>query len=81
MSLFIDAALGLLTMPNTLFQPYYLNDTLTLSNRITMAPLTRCMASDDLVPTDQMVAYYARRADVGLIISRSEEHTSELQSR
>lgn len=71
MSLFIDAALGLLTMPNTLFQPYYLNDTLTLSNRITMAPLTRCMASDDLVPTDQMVAYYARRADVGLIISEA----------
>lgn len=54
-----------------LFQPYTLNDTITLSNRIVMAPLTRCMADDDLVPTQAMVDYYARRADTGLIISEA----------
>lgn len=54
-----------------LFSPLKLNDTLTLPNRIAMAPLTRCMAGPDLVPTDDMVAYYARRADVGLIISEA----------
>lgn len=56
---------------NTLFQPYHLNDTLTLANRFMMAPLTRCMAGPGLVPTEQMAAYYARRADIGLIISEA----------
>ncbi|MGL4447410.1 MAG: alkene reductase [Shewanella sp.] len=54
-----------------LFEPYQLNDTLTLNNRIIMAPLTRCMADAALVPTDDMVAYYARRAEAGLIISEA----------
>lgn len=54
-----------------LFSPLQLNDTLTLPNRIAMAPLTRCMAGPGLVPTDDMAAYYARRADVGLIISEA----------
>ncbi|HBF45247.1 MAG TPA: alkene reductase, partial [Shewanella frigidimarina] len=40
-----------------------LNDTLTLSNKILMAPLTRCMADDDLVPTQAIADYYARRAE------------------
>ena len=56
---------------NTLFQPYRLNDTLTLANRFMMAPLTRCMAGPGLVPTEQMAAYYGRRADIGLIISEA----------
>ncbi|PJG59617.1 alkene reductase [Aeromonas cavernicola] len=56
---------------NILFQPYRLNDTLTLANRVMMAPLTRCMAGPGLVPTEQMAAYYARRADVGLIVSEA----------
>ncbi|QYJ79772.1 alkene reductase [Shewanella acanthi] len=56
---------------NNLFDTYKLNDTITLKNRILMAPLTRCMADADLVPTDDMVAYYARRADAGLIISEA----------
>ncbi|RMF18749.1 MAG: alkene reductase [Gammaproteobacteria bacterium] len=54
-----------------LFEPYKLNDTLTLNNRILMAPLTRCMAGPGLVPTDAMEAYYARRADAGLIITEA----------
>lgn len=58
-------------MQNILFQPLRLNDDLELKNRILMAPLTRCMADDNLVPTDAMVAYYAKRADAGLIISEA----------
>lgn len=58
-------------MTDNLFQPYKLNETFTLNNRILMAPLTRCMATDELVPTQLMADYYARRADCGLIISEA----------
>lgn len=58
-------------MTTTLFETYKLNDKITLKNKIAMAPLTRCMADDDLVPTDAMVQYYAKRADAGLIISEA----------
>lgn len=58
-------------MTANLFQSYALNDTITLNNRILMAPLTRCMADDDLVPTQAMAEYYARRAEAGLIISEA----------
>ena len=58
-------------MTENLFQTYQLNDTLSLKNRILMAPLTRCMADNDLVPTNAMAEYYARRADAGLIISEA----------
>lgn len=58
-------------MPTTLFQPYRLNDTITLNNKILMAPLTRCMADDALVPTQTMANYYGRRAGAGLIISEA----------
>lgn len=56
---------------NLLFQPYKLNDTLTLKNRIAMAPLTRAMSNDDNSATEQMADYYARRAEAGLIISEA----------
>lgn len=58
-------------MTDLLFKPYVLNEHLTLNNRIVMAPLTRCMAGEGLVPTDEMAAYYARRAEAGLIISEA----------
>ncbi|MCL1067599.1 alkene reductase [Shewanella olleyana] len=58
-------------MSSSLFNSYKLNDTLTLKNKILMAPLTRCMADDNLVPTQSMADYYARRADAGLIISEA----------
>jgi N-ethylmaleimide reductase len=43
----------------------------TLKNRIAMAPLTRQMADLDGTPTDEMAAYYARRArgGFGMIIT------------
>lgn len=54
-----------------LFTPYKLNDSITLANRLVMAPLTRCFADNDLVPTQEMAAYYAKRAGAGLIISEA----------
>tara|TARA_R110001583_G_scaffold34784_8_gene116442 strand:+ start:492 stop:1538 length:1047 start_codon:yes stop_codon:yes gene_type:complete len=54
-----------------LLSPFKLNDTIELNNRVLMAPLTRCMADDNLVPTQEMVDYYARRAEAGLIISEA----------
>lgn len=48
----------------TLFSPLELAGH-TLSNRIAMAPLTRQMAEPDGTPTDEMAAYYARRARGG----------------
>jgi N-ethylmaleimide reductase len=41
-----------------------------LANRVVMAPLTRCRATNaDLVPTDLHVQYYTQRASAGLIIT------------
>lgn len=48
-----------------LFSPYSLGP-IMLKNRIVMAPLTRQNAEPDGTPTDEMVAYYARRAAGGL---------------
>ncbi len=58
-------------MTTNLFQEYALNDSITLKNKILMAPLTRCMADDELIPTQAVVDYYARRADAGLIITEA----------
>ena len=58
-------------MTDILFQPFKLNDTLTLQNRIIMAPLTRCMADENLMPTTAIADYYERRADTGLIITEA----------
>ncbi len=54
----------------TLFSPMKLAGQ-TIKNRIAMAPLTRQMAEADGTPTDEMAAYYARRArgGFGLIIT------------
>ncbi len=54
-----------------IFTPYQLNSTITLANRIIMAPLTRCFADSDLVPTQLIAEYYSRRAKVGLIVSEA----------
>lgn len=42
-----------------------------LPNRIIMAPLTRCRASEGRVPNAMMAEYYAQRASAGLIISEA----------
>lgn len=55
----------------------------TLRNRIAMAPLTRQMAHADGTPTDEMVAYYARRArgGLGLVITEGTYEQDAFQSR
>jgi N-ethylmaleimide reductase len=55
---------------NDLFSPIVLGS-LTLSNRIWMAPLTRCRAGDHHIPTDLMAEHYAQRASAGLIIAEA----------
>jgi len=54
-----------------------------LSNRIAMAPLTRQMAEPDGTPTDEMAAYYARRArgGCGLIITEGTYQEDRLGCR
>lgn len=54
----------------TLFDPIQIGD-LTLSNRILMAPLTRCRAIDHRIPNALMVEYYRQRAGAGLILSEA----------
>ena len=54
-------------MTQTLFTPIKLGD-LELKNRIVMAPMTRSRAIGNL-PNALMQAYYAARADAGLIIT------------
>jgi N-ethylmaleimide reductase len=44
---------------------------LALPNRILMAPLTRCRADANHVPTEIMAEYYAQRASAGLIIAEA----------
>jgi 2,4-dienoyl-CoA reductase-like NADH-dependent reductase (Old Yellow Enzyme family) len=54
-----------------LLKEYKLNEEITLNNRIVMAPLTRCFATDELVPTTEIANYYEKRADAGLIITEA----------
>jgi N-ethylmaleimide reductase len=42
-----------------------------LPNRILMAPLTRCRADQDHVPTALMAEYYSQRASAGLIVAEA----------
>ncbi len=56
-------------MPD-LFSPLQLG-LLTTPNRLLMAPLTRCRANADHVPTAIMAEYYAQRASAGLIIAEA----------
>lgn len=44
---------------------------LLLSNRVIMAPLTRCRAVDRRIPNALMAEYYTQRASAGLIISEA----------
>ena len=51
-----------------LFSPLALGS-LQLPNRVWMAPLTRCRATAEHVPTALMAEHYAQRASAGLVIS------------
>jgi N-ethylmaleimide reductase len=52
-----------------LLQPYRMGE-FQLANRIVMAPLTRCRATNpDLLPTELHAGYYSQRASAGLVIT------------
>jgi len=53
-----------------LFTPVTLGS-VKLANRILMAPLTRCRADANHVPTPIMAVYYAQRASAGLLIAEA----------
>lgn len=55
---------------SVLFEPIQVGS-LSLPNRIIMAPLTRCRASAGRVPNALMAQYYAQRATAGLILSEA----------
>lgn len=57
-------------MPD-LFSPLKLGEIATLPNRILMAPLTRCHASEGRVPNALMKEYYVQRASAGIIFSEA----------
>lgn len=44
---------------------------LVLKNRIVMAPLTRCRATENRIPNDIMVQYYKQRATAGFILTEA----------
>lgn len=62
----------------TLFEPYTLGS-LTLSNRIVMAPLTRNRAGSGFVAGDLTAEYYGQRASAGLIISEATQISQQGQ--
>ncbi len=57
-------------MTNPLFEPLQVG-ALQLPNRVIMAPLTRCRASEGRVPNAMMAEYYAQRAGFGMILSEA----------
>ena len=59
-----------------LFSPAALGD-LELSNRVTMAPLTRMRADAGDVPGDLIVEHYRQRATVGMIVTEGTYPTVE----
>src|SRR5690554_7054363 len=77
-----------MTDTSKLFEPLQVGN-ITINNRLAMAPMTRQRSYLNGTPTDLNVEHYRQRASAGLIITegiapsemRSEEHTSELQSR
>ncbi|TKK33565.1 alkene reductase [Pseudomonas sp. CFBP13528] len=61
-----------------LFTPYTLG-TLTLSNRVVLAPLTRNRAGEGLAPSEFATAYYSQRASAGLLISEASQISQQGQ--
>ena len=57
-------------MSDPIFQPLVAG-AFKLPNRLVMAPLTRCRASEGRVPNEMMAEYYAQRSSFGLILSEA----------
>jgi len=61
-----------------LFEPYKLGS-ITLSNRIAMAPLTRNRAIAGMVPNPLAIEYYGQRASAGLLITEASQVSQQGQ--
>lgn len=61
-----------------LFSPYMLGS-LSLSNRIVLAPLTRNRAGEGFVPSEFAATYYSQRASAGLVISEASQISQQGQ--
>jgi N-ethylmaleimide reductase len=61
-----------------LFEPFKLGS-ITLPNRLVMAPLTRNRALEGLVPNPLAVEYYGQRASAGLLISEATQVSQQGQ--
>ena len=59
-----------MTTPLKLFSPLTVG-AMHLPNRVILAPLTRCRADDNRVPTDLMRDYYVQRASAGMILTEA----------
>jgi N-ethylmaleimide reductase len=60
-------------MNHKIFEPYAMGS-LTLNNRLVMAPLTRRRADNDAqAPTDLMALYYKQRSTAGLIVAEASQ--------
>lgn len=62
----------------SLFEPYTLGS-MTLSNRVVMAPLTRNRAGAGFVPNELAATYYSQRASAGLLISEATQISQQGQ--
>ena len=62
----------------TLFEAYKLGS-LTLSNRVVLAPLTRNRAGAGLVPSPLAATYYSQRASAGLLITEATQVSAQAQ--
>lgn len=62
----------------SLFESYTLGS-LTLANRIVMAPLTRNRAGAGLVPSEYAATYYSQRASAGLLITEATQVSAQAQ--
>lgn len=62
----------------TLFEPYTLGS-LTLANRVVMAPLTRNRAGAGFVPSELAPSYYSQRATAGLLIAEATQISQQGQ--
>jgi 2,4-dienoyl-CoA reductase-like NADH-dependent reductase (Old Yellow Enzyme family) len=57
-------------MSDPLFQPLQAG-AFTFPNRMIMAPLTRCRASEGRVPNEMMAEYYVQRSSFGMILTEA----------
>ena len=65
-------------IPERMFEPIEIGR-YRLSNRIVMAPLTRCRAVDWNVPGTLAPVYYSQRASAGLIITEATQPSEAAQ--